>query len=147
MHRIKLNAAREVWQNLTPTNPTLSASAASLETKRRHTLENRDKDLLVVQDLEMKLGVTSRWLPDCQEWQMAAVMAGKCRYQRCLDDLEGLIVSRMFELTKMNMSQTGEYIFFCTFHQLTKVFCRVQTSETYSYSSASSFSSNSWFPG
>ena len=27
--------------------------------------------------------------------------------QQCLDDLEGLIVLRMFELTKMNMSQTG----------------------------------------
>ena len=34
-------------------------------------------------------------------------MVGKHHYQRCLDDLEGLIISRMFELTKMNMSQTG----------------------------------------
>lgn len=104
---MKLNTARDVWQILTPDNPTLSASAASLETKRRHALENRDKDLQVVQELETKLGVVLRWVPDRQEWKTAAVMAGKRRYQRCLDDLEGLIVSRMFELTKMNMSQTG----------------------------------------
>ncbi|KAJ3503342.1 hypothetical protein NLJ89_g8479 [Agrocybe chaxingu] len=29
------------------------------------------------------------------------------KYQRCLDTLEGLVVARMFKLTKMNMSQTG----------------------------------------
>jgi hypothetical protein len=61
----------------------------------------------VVQDLEVLLGVVERWVPECLEWKAAALMVGKRRYQRCLDDLEGLIVSRMFELTKMNMSQTG----------------------------------------
>jgi hypothetical protein len=30
------------------------------------------------------------------------------KYQRALDHLEGLIVACMFELTKMNMSQTGK---------------------------------------
>lgn len=34
-------------------------------------------------------------------------MVGKWRYQRCLDALEGLIMARMFKLTKSNMSQTG----------------------------------------
>jgi hypothetical protein len=76
----------------------------------------------VVQELEVKLGVIMRWLPDCQDWKTAAVMAGKCRYQRCLDDLEGLIVSRMFELTKINMSQTGVYIFLSTLNKLIQIF-------------------------
>jgi hypothetical protein len=31
-----------------------------------------------------------------------------CRYQHCIDTLEGLVVARIFELTKMNRSQTGE---------------------------------------
>ena len=104
---MKLNAGRDVWQILTPENPAGPASNTSLETKRRHALENRDRDLLVVQDLEVLLGVVDRWVPGCPEWKAAADMAGKRRYHRCLDDLEGLIVSRMFELTKMNMSQTG----------------------------------------
>ncbi|KAF8518833.1 hypothetical protein BU17DRAFT_48296 [Hysterangium stoloniferum] len=104
---VKLNAARDVWQNLTPQNPTLSTSVAFLETKRRHALENWDKDLVVVQELEVKLSVQVRWIPDHPEWKAAALLVGKCRYQQCLDELEGLIVSRMFELTKMNMSQTG----------------------------------------
>ena len=101
----------------------------------------------MVQELEMKLGVVLRWVPDCQEWKTAAVMAWKRRYQRCLDDLEGLIVSRMFELTKMNMSQTGVYLFLCTPLQLTKMVFRVQTSETHSYSATSPLPSNSWCPG
>jgi uncharacterized protein YbcC (UPF0753/DUF2309 family) len=72
-------------------------------------LETRDKDLLVVQDLERKLEIAERWTCERPEWGAAAVMVGKRRYQRCLDSLEGLIVSRMFELTKMNLSQTGTY--------------------------------------
>ena len=31
------------------------------------------------------------------------------KYQRSLDNLEGLVVARIFELTKMNRSQTGEW--------------------------------------
>ena len=102
-----LNAGRDIWQNLTPDDPAPPRSSASLETKRRHALENRDKDLDVVQELEVMLSIVERWVPECPEWKAAALMVGKRRYQRCLDDLEGLIVSRMFELTKMNMSQTG----------------------------------------
>lgn len=44
------------------------------------------------------------------------------KYQRALDVLEGLIVSRMFELTKMNRSQTGKLfyeVFFFTSKKLT----------------------------
>ena len=104
---MKLNAGHDAWQILTPDNPAAPASSSSLETKRRHALENRDRDLLVVQELEVMLGVVNRWVPESPEWIAAALMVGKRRYQRCLDDLEGLIVSRMFELTKMNMSQTG----------------------------------------
>jgi hypothetical protein len=77
------------------------------ETKRRHAIENHAKDLLTVQQLEEKLEIESRWMPTSAEWRAASELVGRRRYQRCLDNLEGLIVSRMFELTKMNMSQTG----------------------------------------
>ena len=77
--------------------------------KHHNALENWDRDLAVVQELEVKLSVDLGWNPECPEWTSAALLVGKCRYQQCLDELEGLIVSRMFELTKMNMSQTGMY--------------------------------------
>ena len=63
----------------------------------------------MVQELEVKLSVDLRQSPDCPEWKSAALLVGKRLHQQCLDELEGLIVSRMFELTKMNMSQTGMY--------------------------------------
>jgi hypothetical protein len=62
---VKLNTARDVWLNLTPENPTPPGSAASLETKRCHALENRNKDLLAVQDLKVKLSISVRWPLDC----------------------------------------------------------------------------------
>ena len=60
-----------------------------------------------MQSLEVRMGIMTRWNPKDDKWKEAAVMVGKQRYQRCLDALEGLVVARMFELTKMNMSQTG----------------------------------------
>ena len=79
----------------------------SLETAHRHALEHYEKDLRVVQDLEIRLGIVDRWEPGTPEWQRAGELVSMRRYQRALDHLEGLIVARMFELTKMNMSQTG----------------------------------------
>ena len=58
--------------------------------------------------MEKRLNVTSRWLPGSDEWKVAAEKVSVRQYQRCLDTLEGLVVARMFELTRMNMSQTGK---------------------------------------
>ncbi|KAI6025420.1 hypothetical protein EDC04DRAFT_2869357 [Pisolithus marmoratus] len=54
----------------------------------RHAMENFEKDLKVVQDLEVKL-------------------IANCKYQHCLDQLESLIVAWIFELSKMNQVGTG----------------------------------------
>ncbi|KAJ6596456.1 hypothetical protein B0H10DRAFT_1635061, partial [Mycena sp. CBHHK59/15] len=39
-------------------------------------------------------------------------LVGKRRYQRCIDELEKLVVSRLFELTNMNQSKSGELTVF-----------------------------------
>ena len=41
------------------------------------------------------------------EWEEAKKLVTECKYQRALDNLEGLVVAQIFELTKMNWSQTG----------------------------------------
>ncbi|EIW78051.1 hypothetical protein CONPUDRAFT_61867, partial [Coniophora puteana RWD-64-598 SS2] len=76
-------------------------------TARRHALEKYDKELEIVHGLERRLGLVKRWTPDMPEWQEAARKVGNRKYQRALDSLEGLLVARVFELTKMNKSQTG----------------------------------------
>lgn len=108
LSRRRLAAAENTWLILTPASITNTRDTTqSRETERRHAQEVEAKDLIMVQTLELRLGIVCRWGPGDNEWKQAAVMVGKRRYQRCLDALEGLIVARMFELTKMNMSQTG----------------------------------------
>jgi hypothetical protein len=57
--------------------------------------------------MEAKMNIALGWRPGMEEWAKAEKKVSMRNYQRCLDKLEGLIVARMFELTKMNMSQTG----------------------------------------
>jgi hypothetical protein len=63
-----------------------------------------------VQALELKLDITQRWKSEGEEWQRTGRLVAMRKYQRALDVLEGLIVARMFELTKMNRSQTGKVV-------------------------------------
>lgn len=106
--RKKLDEASAIWNVITPETHGARDYTASQETERRHALEEYEKDLKIVHHLEKTLCITQRWTPMSNEWAQAADMVSKRRYQRCLDTLEGLIVARMFELTKMNMSQTGK---------------------------------------
>lgn len=56
------------------------------------------------------MGIATRWVAGSEEWVRAALLVSNRRYQRVLDQLQGLIVACMFELSKMNMSGTGEFI-------------------------------------
>ena len=108
-YRQYLEAARTSWLMSTPeiVSSGIRDRTRSIETERRHALEEYEKDLKVVQDLEKKLNISVRWeLSD--DWVRTGKLVTMRKYQRALDRLEGLIVARMFELTKMNMSQTGE---------------------------------------
>ena len=67
------------------------------------------KALENVQDLEQRHDIQERWTPTSPEWKNAEILLTNRTYRRSLDTLEGLIVARMFELTKMNMSQTDKF--------------------------------------
>lgn len=90
------------------TYPNAPDNTLAIETRRRHTIKNRDKCLAYVQALEIQLVVVSRWMPDSTEFLDAAQKVAMRQYQRALDNLEGLVVARLFELTSMNRSQMGE---------------------------------------
>ena len=106
-YRRILAAAVLAWSVLTEENIGQRDMTASAETARRHALESQKRDLIAVQLLENKLNIAQRWERGSFEWQAAAEKVSMRTYQRCIDNLEGLIVARMFELTKMNRSQTG----------------------------------------
>ena len=108
IYRRTLAAAVLSWSNLTEANIRQRDMTASTETARRHALEIQKRDLAAVQLLENKLNILQRWERGSPEWQAAGEKVSMRTYQRCIDVLEGLIVARMFELTKMNRSQTGK---------------------------------------
>ncbi|KAI6100661.1 hypothetical protein EV401DRAFT_1877468, partial [Pisolithus croceorrhizus] len=91
------------WTMATPS----STSTLSFETMRHHAMENFEKDLKMAQDLEIKLSITKRWVPEDEEWQTAGRLVANHKYQRCLDQLESLVVTQIFELSKMNQAGTG----------------------------------------
>lgn len=82
----------------------------STETARRHAEEKVGKKLEAVQSLEVRLGISERWVPEGLEWQETARLVVMRKYQRSLDHLEGLVVARMFEMTKMNRAHTGQFV-------------------------------------
>ncbi|KAF8895674.1 hypothetical protein CPB85DRAFT_1202072, partial [Mucidula mucida] len=60
-----------------------------------------------VEYLEKRLNIVERWGVSSIDWQETASLAVVREYRLALDELERLVVSRIFELTKMNMSGTG----------------------------------------
>ncbi|KAG1805499.1 hypothetical protein EV424DRAFT_1474356 [Suillus variegatus] len=106
-----LDVASAPWSISTPSSASFGsrdiATTIRIETARRHAIENYEKDLKVVQELEVKLGVTRRWTPDDIEWKDAGRLVANRKFQRALDSLEGLVVARIFELSKMNRAGTG----------------------------------------
>ena len=76
------------------------------ETVRCHALENYEKDLCLVQELENKLGISQHWVSGDPEWENTKCLVANQKYQHAVDHLEGLVVARIFELTKMNRAGT-----------------------------------------
>ena len=48
-----------------------------------------------------------RWEPSSAEFQCAEAYLTQRAYHRALDELQRLVVLRLFELQKLNISQTG----------------------------------------
>ncbi|KAF8531755.1 hypothetical protein JB92DRAFT_3298025 [Gautieria morchelliformis] len=57
--------------------------------------------------LQKVLDIDRRWEPGSEEWKHWEDYLVKREYHRAVDVLEGLVVSRLFELTKMIQSETG----------------------------------------
>ncbi|KAF8207400.1 hypothetical protein K438DRAFT_1904642 [Mycena galopus ATCC 62051] len=57
-----------------------------------------------VQTTEHRLSIEVRWTTEDPEWIQAAELVTMRRYRRAIDTLEGLVVKRILELTKVNQS-------------------------------------------
>ena len=57
----------------------------SIETERHHALEEYEKNLQVVHDLEKKLDISVRWVPGSKYWVWTGKLVAMWRYQQALD--------------------------------------------------------------
>jgi hypothetical protein len=96
-------------------NNVCSEGSTSSATVRRHAREAYDKAVEETQATEARLAIEARWSEGDPAWVEAATLVSKQRYHKAVNRLEELVVKQMFELTKMNMSQTGEYFFIAHF--------------------------------
>ncbi|KAH9850690.1 hypothetical protein C2E23DRAFT_734479 [Lenzites betulinus] len=91
-----------------PTNYEAETSRTrKIETSRRYLDARRKVLMLEVADLEVHLGITSSWQPGDADYIRVAQYVATRKYQRALSNLQRLVVQRLFELHKMNISQTG----------------------------------------
>ncbi|KAJ7703823.1 hypothetical protein B0H16DRAFT_1668373 [Mycena metata] len=86
---------------------TKAKDSTASATARQHAQENFNKAWTEVQETEVGMGVKEPWTDTSPEWAEAAHLVSTKRYRLALLKLERLVVQRMFELTKMNLSQTG----------------------------------------
>ncbi|KAE9386063.1 hypothetical protein BT96DRAFT_1087389 [Gymnopus androsaceus JB14] len=79
----------------------------AVERKVSHEMENERKLIADCQALEWKLEIDQWWLEGSEKWCAARKMVREASYWKALDKLEGLLVARMFEMTRLNVAGTG----------------------------------------
>ena len=57
--------------------------------------------------LQAQLGLEKAWMVGCKEYNQFKAEVSMRKYRRALDELERLVVMRLFELSKLSMSGTG----------------------------------------
>ncbi|KAI0704566.1 hypothetical protein C8Q76DRAFT_631002 [Earliella scabrosa] len=78
-----------------------------LETNRRYLDQCRKVLMLEIAEMEVALGVEVTWQPSDPDYVAAQQYIATRKYQVALGNLQRLVVQRLFELHKMNLSQTG----------------------------------------
>ncbi|KAF9060672.1 hypothetical protein BDP27DRAFT_1429783 [Rhodocollybia butyracea] len=99
-----LHKAQKAWLSFAPG---IRDQTNTLETKRRNKEENKRKLLADVHCLEEVLEVRERWLEGSEKWEEAKKAAKETTYRKALDKLEGLLVARVFEMSRLNVAGTG----------------------------------------
>lgn len=87
-----------------------------LESERRHARERQDQLLRQVLELEVQMGITKRWTLDTPEYVETARYIHERRYHRALNHLQRLVIQRLFELHRLNLSGIGTHPTHRRFH-------------------------------
>jgi hypothetical protein len=80
-------------------------------TQYRTTFERWQAKNMEVLRYEEEHNIETRWAPTSQEYRDALTVVTERKYRRAIDDLERLVVQRLFEMTKLGMSGVGMSLF------------------------------------
>ncbi|KAJ7068499.1 hypothetical protein C8F01DRAFT_1017912 [Mycena amicta] len=78
-----------------------------METQARHARDALMKVVDMVGSIELQLRLSAPWQEGDVEFEAAKELVRRRKYQRAVDELQGLVVSRLLELNKCHMSGTG----------------------------------------
>ena len=91
------------------------AQITKITTQSRTTHQRwlaKNKEVLRYEEMH---NIEVRWAPTMQEYEDGLVLVRERKYRRAIDDLERLVVQRLFEMTKLGMNGVGRsksFIFF-----------------------------------
>ncbi len=84
------------------------AATIAVESRRRALKERQDNLLADIHAMESALHLRRRWQPEDSEYQATLKYMATRKYQKALGHLQRLVVQRLFELHKLNLSGTGK---------------------------------------
>jgi hypothetical protein len=121
MNRLELKLARDAVQALKVKYPPPHDLHKQLiwVDKRVHLASNRlERVEAEVEEIEEQIGLVDRWTKTSPEYIAAQESMKERKYHLTLDKLEHLVVQRLFELSKLNMSGTGTLFVACPYFKL-----------------------------
>ncbi|KAG1772889.1 hypothetical protein EV702DRAFT_1201363 [Suillus placidus] len=98
--------------------PASFTSSSGLNSEARQSSRTAEAELLtalqclrlqmnIVEDFECHHGINRHWEVTDPQYQQAHQYSGQRRFVQAVEELEGLVVQHMFELSKANLSSTG----------------------------------------
>ncbi|KAG2743374.1 hypothetical protein P692DRAFT_201841821 [Suillus brevipes Sb2] len=82
-------------------------SSKVFETEYTSALRKYELQLNVVEDFEQRHGIRERWTPHQPDYVQAVQYSQERHFIRSVEELEGLVVRRLFEMSKANLAGTG----------------------------------------
>ena len=86
--------------------------------KARTTLNRWQTKERELELFEQEHSIDDRWMRNSVEYQNAQKLLTERTYRRAVDNLERLVVQRLFELTKLGMNGVGLLFDFCSLFYL-----------------------------
>ncbi|KAF6757867.1 hypothetical protein DFP72DRAFT_1108913 [Ephemerocybe angulata] len=89
------------------TYETETSQTRKLETDRKHARAKVDGLRYEITAMELKLGLTTRWHPGMPQYKETVQYIHDRSYRKALDELQRLVVQRLFELHRLGLSGIG----------------------------------------